>query len=89
MLGVDGPLTWVIVGAVSGWLAGLIIEGYGFGLLGNIVLGSLGAAIASIAVWSINVEVQTTFGGILAATCGAIVVLVFAGLLRRMKRSRH
>ena len=42
-------LSWlypIIIGAVAGWLAGLIKSGYGFGLLGNIVIGIIGSYIA-------------------------------------------
>ena len=34
-----GIIAWIIVGAIAGWLAGLIVKGAGFGLLGNIVVG--------------------------------------------------
>ena len=43
---VEGLLVWLIVGAIAGWLAGLIVKGYGFGLIGNIVVGIIGAVIA-------------------------------------------
>ncbi len=39
-------IVWLIVGALAGWLAGLIVKGYGFGLIGNIVVGIIGAVIA-------------------------------------------
>ena len=39
-------IIWLIVGAIAGWLAGLIVKGFGFGLLGNIVVGIVGAFIA-------------------------------------------
>ena len=45
MLQQESILTWIVIGGVAGWLAGLIVEGYGFGLLGNIALGILGAAV--------------------------------------------
>ncbi len=43
----------LIVGAIAGWLAGLIVKGVGFGLLGNIVVGIVGAFIAG---WLLPVE---------------------------------
>ena len=33
---------WLIIGAIAGWLAGLIVKGYGLGLVGNIVVGIIG-----------------------------------------------
>ena len=37
----------IIIGAAAGWLAGFLRQGYGFGLLGNIVIGILGAFVGS------------------------------------------
>jgi uncharacterized membrane protein YeaQ/YmgE (transglycosylase-associated protein family) len=44
MLAPESVLAWVIIGAVAGWLAGVLVKGYGFGLIGNIVIGILGAS---------------------------------------------
>ena len=43
---VEGLVIWLVIGAIAGWLAGLIMKGYGFGLAGNIVVGIVGAFIA-------------------------------------------
>jgi uncharacterized membrane protein YeaQ/YmgE (transglycosylase-associated protein family) len=83
VLGYENLLTWVIIGAVSGWLAGLIVEGYGFGLLGNMLVGSLGAVIAGIGVWALGIYVDTTLGNIIAVTMGAVALLLLVGLVRR------
>lgn len=48
MLAPESVLAWIIIGAIAGWLAGLLVKGYGFGLIGNIVIGILGAGIAGI-----------------------------------------
>lgn len=87
MLGYENLVTWVIVGGVSGWLAGLIVEGYGFGLLGNIAIGFLGAVVASFGVSLLDLHIQTTLGNILAVTAGAVSLLTLAGLLRRATRA--
>lgn len=47
-MGIESILVFLIVGAVAGWLAGLIVSGGGFGLLGNIVIGIVGAFIAGL-----------------------------------------
>lgn len=39
-------IVWLIIGAIAGWAAGQIVKGYGFGLVGNIVVGIIGALIA-------------------------------------------
>ena len=45
-MAVEAILIVLIIGAVAGWLAGLIVKGMGFGLIGNIVVGIVGAFIA-------------------------------------------
>jgi len=42
----EGLVIRLVIGAIAGWLAGLIMKGYGFGVLGNIVVGIVGAVIA-------------------------------------------
>ncbi len=48
MLEPQSVFAWIIIGAIAGWLAGLLVKGYGFGLIGNIVIGILGAGIAGL-----------------------------------------
>ncbi|HED24360.1 MAG TPA: GlsB/YeaQ/YmgE family stress response membrane protein, partial [Firmicutes bacterium] len=40
-----GILTWLIVGIIAGWLAGKVMKGRGFGLIGNIIVGIVGALV--------------------------------------------
>lgn len=42
-MGIESLLVFIIIGAIAGWLAGLIVKGFGFGLVGNIVVGIVGA----------------------------------------------
>jgi hypothetical protein len=48
MLAPESILAWIIIGAIAGWLAGVLVKGYGFGVIGNIVIGILGAGIAGL-----------------------------------------
>jgi len=50
-MGIQSILVIVIIGAIAGWLAGQIVKGFGFGLLGNIVVGILGAFVAGKTVF--------------------------------------
>ena len=40
-----GLLTWIVVGLIAGWLAGLVVKGGGFGVIGDIILGIVGALV--------------------------------------------
>jgi uncharacterized membrane protein YeaQ/YmgE (transglycosylase-associated protein family) len=74
----------LIIGGVAGWLAGLIVKGYGFGFIGNIVVGVIGALAAG---WIFPMLGVGLGGGILAsilhATIGAVVVLFLIRLIKR------
>ena len=83
MLAPESVLAWVVIGAIAGWLAGLLVKGYGFGLIGNIVIGILGAGIAGILAPRLGLYTASTGGNIVAATIGALILLFLVGLVRR------
>jgi uncharacterized membrane protein YeaQ/YmgE (transglycosylase-associated protein family) len=87
MLAPESILAWIVIGAIAGWLAGVIVKGYGFGVIGNIVIGIVGAGIAGILAQSMGLYTASTGGNIVAATIGALILLVVIGLLRRAWRS--
>ena len=75
-------IIWLIVGAIAGWLAGQIMTGFGFGLVGNIVLGIVGAIDAGWLFprfWPMG----GIPGAIIHAAVGAIIVLYVIGLIKR------
>ena len=73
-----------VVGLVAGWLAGLIMKGRGFGLIGNLIVGIVGAVIGSYVMPYIPVSLGEPFlDGILGATIGAILLLFVIGLVKR------
>lgn len=74
----------LLIGAIAGWLAGQIVRGFGFGLLGNIVVGIIGAFVGSWLLGRLGIVLGAGIvGAILNAMIGAIVVLVLIGLVRR------
>ena len=83
---VEALLIFILVGAVAGFLAGVLVRGYGLGLVGNIVVGIIGAFLAS---WLLpRVGVGFTVGNALVtsivyATIGAVILLLLVGLVRR------
>ena len=85
-MGLEAILIWLIIGAVAGWLAGLVMAGGGFGLIGNIIVGIVGAAIAGYLLPRLGVSIN--LGGpivseIVRAFIGAIILLLVVGLIRR------
>jgi uncharacterized membrane protein YeaQ/YmgE (transglycosylase-associated protein family) len=79
-----GIIAALVIGAIAGWLAGLIVRGAGFGLIGNIVIGMIGALVAGWLLPQLHVELATgTLGAILDATVGAVIILVILSFVRR------
>jgi uncharacterized membrane protein YeaQ/YmgE (transglycosylase-associated protein family) len=83
MLEPQSVLAWIIIGAIAGWLAGLLVKGYGFGLIGNIVIGILGAGIAGLLAPRLGLYTESFGGNIVAALLGALILLFLVGLVRR------
>jgi len=77
-------IIFLLIGAVAGWLAGQILRGYGFGLIGNIVVGIVGAFIAGWLFPRLGIALPFgTIGEILSAAIGAVILLVIIGLCRK------
>jgi len=77
-------LILLIVGAIAGWLAGQIVRGFGFGLIGNIIVGIVGAVIAGWLFPYLGVSLGGgIIGQIIAAAIGAVILLFIIGLVRR------
>ena len=69
------------IGAVAGWLAGLVYSGAGFGLIGNIIVGILGAIVAGFLLP--GYMPAGIAGQIISAAIGAIILLFIIGLVSR------
>ena len=77
-------LWFLIVGLVAGWLAGVLVKGGGFGVIGDIVVGVIGAVLGG---WLFSTLGASTGGGlvgsIVVATVGAVVLLFIVRLIKR------
>jgi uncharacterized membrane protein YeaQ/YmgE (transglycosylase-associated protein family) len=72
---------WLAIGAVAGWLASLIVMGRGLGLIGDIIVGIIGAVIAGYLLPRLGMHVGRGFGAATVnAVIGAVVLLVIARL---------
>ena len=79
-----GIVAALIIGGIAGWLAGLIVRGAGFGVIGNIVIGIIGALLASWLLPQLGVSLGHGWvRDIVNATIGAVIILVILSLIRR------
>ncbi len=77
-------LWFLIVGIVAGWLAGQIMKGGGFGLIGDLIVGVVGACIGGFIFTSLGVSGGAgLLGSIIVATIGAVVLLFIVRLIKR------
>jgi uncharacterized membrane protein YeaQ/YmgE (transglycosylase-associated protein family) len=80
----ESLLVILLIGAIAGWLAGQIVQGTGFGLVGDIIIGIIGAFIASWLFPQLGLHLGTGIvAAIIAATIGAVLLLVIMRLVRR------
>ena len=74
---------FLFIGGVIGWLAGLIVRGRGFGLIGDMVVGIVGAMLGGWMAGVIGLSTGSSLGAFLLALAGAVVLV---GLTRFVKR---
>ncbi len=79
----EGILVILFVGLIAGFLAGKIVRGAGFGVIGDILIGIVGALIASLLFPKLGIALGTGLvSNIIYSTIGAILLLLIVGLLR-------
>ncbi len=77
-------LVWfLLVGLVAGWLAGRLTRGSGFGVVGDIVLGVVGAFVGGFLFRLVGFSAHSTLASIIVATVGAVVLVLLARAIAR------
>jgi uncharacterized membrane protein YeaQ/YmgE (transglycosylase-associated protein family) len=82
----QGIVIWLLIGAIAGFLAGLVMHGGGYGVIGNIIIGILGAVVAGWLFPRLGVSIpipNPLIRSIAVSTAGAIILLFVIGLARR------
>ena len=70
---------FILVGLIAGWLAGALMKGGGFGVIGDIIVGVIGALLGGFLFGSLGISAG---GGLL----GAIIVATIGAIVRRLER---
>ncbi|TCW84084.1 GlsB/YeaQ/YmgE family stress response membrane protein [Burkholderia sp. SRS-46] len=79
-----GIIAWLVIGAIAGWLAGLLVKGGGFGLIVDIVVGIAGALIGGWLSGVLHISLGGGWiGSIITAVIGAVVLLFIIRLVKR------
>jgi uncharacterized membrane protein YeaQ/YmgE (transglycosylase-associated protein family) len=90
----EGLLIILLVGLIAGWLAGQLVAGGGFGLVGDVAVGIVGALIGTWLLPQLGIHIGSGLvGAIVVATVGAVLLLLIIGLVRggfpRRRSWRH
>ncbi|MDF1578587.1 MAG: GlsB/YeaQ/YmgE family stress response membrane protein [Desulfobulbales bacterium] len=80
---IENLLIFLAIGAVAGWLAGLITKGQGFGILGNMVVGIIGAVLGGFLFSWLGITAGGLIGSLVMATVGAIVLLFAIRIVKK------
>ncbi len=78
-------LSWIIVGLIAGWLAGLVMKGGGYGVLGDIILGIIGGIIGGFlagVLFGINPVSGINLPSIIIAFIGAVILVAISRAVR-------
>lgn len=79
-----GIIIWLIVGAIAGWLAGMVVKGGGFGLIGDIIVGIVGGLIAGWLLPQLGIVIGSGFvGDVIDSFIGAVILLIIIRLIKR------
>ncbi|WP_233884755.1 GlsB/YeaQ/YmgE family stress response membrane protein [Paraburkholderia flagellata] len=79
-----GIIAWLIIGAIAGWLAGVLVKGGGFGLFVDIIVGIVGAFIGGWLAGVLGIHIGAgIISSIITAIVGAVILLFIIRLIRR------
>ncbi len=75
--------SFLVVGLIAGWLAGKIMKGGGFGLIGNLIVGVIGAVIGGYVFSFLHISFGGFIGSVAAALVGAILLLYLIRIFKK------
>ena len=76
-------LIWIISGILAGWLTGLIMKGRGYGVLGDLVIGTLGGVLGGWIANQIGISTTNWLGNIGVAVAGGVILVIILRIFRR------
>lgn len=82
-MNLTGLISFLIIGALAGWLAGNLMRGGGFGLLGNVLVGIVGAVVGGTVFGLLGITAGGFIGSLITATAGAALLIYVVGLIRK------
>ena len=78
---------FALIGICAGWLAGQVTKGSGFGLVGDLIIGVIGAILGSFAFRLVGLAAYGLIGQLIVATVGAVILLALLRVAQKRPRA--
>ncbi|HUE65014.1 MAG TPA: GlsB/YeaQ/YmgE family stress response membrane protein [Rhizomicrobium sp.] len=83
-MGLHGIIAWIVIGTLAGWLAGKLMRGGGFGFVGDVVVGIIGAFIGGWLAGVLHISIGTgLIASVITATVGAVILVFIVRMVKR------
>jgi len=76
-------LYFILIGIAAGWLAGQLMKGGGYGLVGDLILGIIGAFVGGHVLGWLGIGAGGRIGALIVATVGAILLIALVRVLKK------
>ena len=77
-------LIWfLLIGLIAGWLAGKVVRGGGFGIVGDMIVGVIGALIGGWLFGKLGIAAGGLLGAIITAFVGAVILILILRVIKR------
>lgn len=83
-MSLESFLLFLFIGLVAGWLAGMVMKGSGYGMLGDIVIGIIGSFLGGLVFGLLGLGASGLIGSIIVSFVGAIVLIFILRTLTRV-----
>ena len=82
-MSLESLIWFLLVGLIAGWLAGKVMRGGGFGVVGDMIVGIIGAFLGGWLFGLLGIHAGGLIGSIITAFVGAVVLLLLLRLIKR------
>lgn len=79
---------FIIIGIAAGWLAGQVMKGSGYGLIGDLVIGAIGGLVGGYIFGLLKIKSSGLLGALITAVIGAILLIIVVRAVRGGGRRR-
>ena len=83
-MGLQSLIWFLLIGLVAGWLAGKVMRGGGYGIVGDMIVGVIGAFIGGWLFGVLGIGIGGLIGSLVTAFVGAVILIALLRMIRRV-----